>query len=128
MLRYPKKSGKNKVRYGLLHFIHQPSKLHVLNQFCDQRSLYYHLSFSRSRIISYFLMVSITALICIVIAIYVFVYSATVNDFLLFSFGNDSNIDGIGGFSEEETQSICKFMRVVIDMAVSGHKRVSIFR
>ncbi|KAG7603357.1 TRNA-specific adenosine deaminase TAD3 [Arabidopsis thaliana] len=32
------------------------------------------------------------------------------------------NIDGIGGFSEEETQSICKFMRVVIDMAVSGHK------
>ncbi|XP_010471144.1 PREDICTED: probable inactive tRNA-specific adenosine deaminase-like protein 3 [Camelina sativa] len=32
------------------------------------------------------------------------------------------NIDGIGGFSEEDTQSICKFMRVVIDMAVSGHK------
>lgn len=25
MLRYPKKSGKNKVRYGLLHFIHQPT-------------------------------------------------------------------------------------------------------
>ncbi|XP_010427959.1 PREDICTED: probable inactive tRNA-specific adenosine deaminase-like protein 3 [Camelina sativa] len=32
------------------------------------------------------------------------------------------NIDGIGGFSEEDTESICKFMRVVIDMAVSGHK------
>ncbi|EOA33394.1 hypothetical protein CARUB_v10020409mg [Capsella rubella] len=32
------------------------------------------------------------------------------------------NIDGIDGFSKEETQSICKFMRIVIDMAVSGHK------
>ncbi|XP_023641022.1 probable inactive tRNA-specific adenosine deaminase-like protein 3 isoform X1 [Capsella rubella] len=32
------------------------------------------------------------------------------------------NIEGIGGFSEEDTQSICKFMRIVIDMAVSGHK------
>ncbi|CAH2066742.1 unnamed protein product, partial [Thlaspi arvense] len=31
------------------------------------------------------------------------------------------NIDGIGGFSEEETQSICKFMRLAIDLAVSGH-------
>ncbi|EFH65068.1 hypothetical protein ARALYDRAFT_894925 [Arabidopsis lyrata subsp. lyrata] len=39
-----------------------------------------------------------------------------------FAFGNDSNIDGIGGFSEEDTQSISKFMRVVIDMAVSGPK------
>ncbi|CAN8239319.1 unnamed protein product [Cochlearia groenlandica] len=32
------------------------------------------------------------------------------------------NIDGIGGFSEEETQSIFKFMRLAIDLAVSGHK------
>ncbi|KAJ0241127.1 Cytidine and deoxycytidylate deaminase domain-containing protein [Hirschfeldia incana] len=32
------------------------------------------------------------------------------------------NIVGIGGFSEEDTQSICKFMRVAIDLAVSGHK------
>ncbi|KFK41563.1 hypothetical protein AALP_AA2G145300 [Arabis alpina] len=32
------------------------------------------------------------------------------------------NIDGIGGFSEEDTQSICKFMRVAIDLAVSGHQ------
>ncbi|KAF8079858.1 hypothetical protein N665_0996s0014 [Sinapis alba] len=31
------------------------------------------------------------------------------------------NIEGIGGFSEEDTQSICKFMRVAIDLAVSGH-------
>ncbi|KAL1212494.1 tRNA-specific adenosine deaminase TAD3 [Cardamine amara subsp. amara] len=32
------------------------------------------------------------------------------------------NIDGIGGFSEEDTQSICKFMRIAIDLAISGHK------
>ncbi|KAJ4866419.1 Cytidine/deoxycytidylate deaminase family protein [Raphanus sativus] len=32
------------------------------------------------------------------------------------------NIDGIGGFSEEDTQSICKFMRVVINLVVSTHK------
>ncbi|CAH8297674.1 unnamed protein product [Eruca vesicaria subsp. sativa] len=32
------------------------------------------------------------------------------------------NIDGIGGFSEEDTQSICKFMRVAINLAVSSHK------
>ncbi|CAH8347497.1 unnamed protein product [Eruca vesicaria subsp. sativa] len=34
------------------------------------------------------------------------------------------NIDGIGGFSEEDTQSICKFMRVAIDLAVCGHKTI----
>ncbi|CAN6932844.1 unnamed protein product [Brassica oleracea] len=32
------------------------------------------------------------------------------------------NIDGIGGFSEEDTQSICKFMSVAINLAVSSHK------
>ncbi|VVA94913.1 unnamed protein product [Arabis nemorensis] len=32
------------------------------------------------------------------------------------------NIDGIGGFSEEDTQSICKFMSLAIDLAVSGQK------
>ncbi|KAL0701450.1 hypothetical protein Bca4012_057572 [Brassica carinata] len=32
------------------------------------------------------------------------------------------NIDGIGGFSEDDTQLICKFMRVAINLAVSGHK------
>ncbi|KAG2321674.1 hypothetical protein Bca52824_014887 [Brassica carinata] len=32
------------------------------------------------------------------------------------------NIDGIGGFNEDDTQSICKFMRVAIDLAVSCHK------
>lgn len=32
------------------------------------------------------------------------------------------NIDGIGGFSEEDKQSICKFMSVAINLAVSSHK------
>lgn len=43
-----------------------------------------------------------------------------------FAFENNSNIDGIGGFSEEDTQSICKFMSVAINLAVSSHKPVSI--
>ncbi|KAF8062122.1 hypothetical protein N665_1204s0011 [Sinapis alba] len=32
------------------------------------------------------------------------------------------NIDGISGFSEEDTQSICMFMKVAINLAVSSHK------
>ncbi|KAF8052113.1 hypothetical protein N665_1606s0009 [Sinapis alba] len=35
---------------------------------------------------------------------------------------NVSNIDGISGFSEEDTQSICMFMKVAINLAVSSHK------
>ncbi|XP_024012079.1 probable inactive tRNA-specific adenosine deaminase-like protein 3 isoform X2 [Eutrema salsugineum] len=34
------------------------------------------------------------------------------------------NIDGISGFSEDDTQSIFKFMRLVIDLAVSEHKPI----
>ncbi|XP_010555571.1 PREDICTED: probable inactive tRNA-specific adenosine deaminase-like protein 3 isoform X2 [Tarenaya hassleriana] len=32
------------------------------------------------------------------------------------------NVDGIGGFSDEDSQSVCKFMRLVINLAISGDK------
>ena len=54
-------------------------------------------------------------------------YNAALTNCFLFAFENDSNIDGIGGFSEEDKQSICKFMSVAINLAVSSHKPVSIF-
>lgn len=37
-----------------------------------------------------------------------------------------SNIDGITGFSEEDSQSISSFMRLAVELAKSGDEYVSI--
>lgn len=48
------------------------------------------------------------------------------NVFFFFSPSSNSNIDGITGFSEEESQSVFCFMNVAIQLAKSSGGSVSI--